>query len=183
VRPLAAQIPNKVAAFAFALIVVLGVSIATGYARELAALPRAATDLRSASQAAGEVLSCLQGVQDELSGGRTPAMVTAAASALRLCDLRPLEERVRLLRLPPAAMIADSDHRAGRAEIDAAVQILERMILDARAARAAMRADLDGGALTVAIVLSYRSFASGDARSSALSAEASARLATPRPPG
>jgi hypothetical protein len=163
---------------ACALASVLGATVALGGVREGRDLPQAAGALRSASEAAGEIKSCLQGVQDELAGGPTPRSIQNAKAALRLCDLRTLERRLAAVSLPGAAPIASRVRRLAREDIVEASRVMRRMVLDARAAKAAMAVDLGGSAQLTAVVLSYRAFAAGDDRSRSLAAEAAALLRT-----
>src|SRR4051812_32865883 len=165
--------PRRILLFAATLGLLLAASTAGGYVRERAALPGAARSLRAASQASSEVLSCLQGVQDELAGGKTAANVRNARAALRLCGLGPLERAVAEIHLPIQAPFANMQLTATYHDIVQATAVLHRQILDARAAELAMSADLTGLKRATTLILSYRAFVAGDQRSSALSVLAS----------
>ena len=159
---------------------------ATLYAatRERAELPGAAAAFLQATISAGEVTTCLGGVQDELYMPGQPRLRTgvplaAALDRLRTCDLRPLQGQLDRIHLPPDPPVMDHARRRAAADIAPGLADLHRVVLDARGAARAMNQDLrhpDG----TAVILAYRSAQIGSDSAYALAVEALALLGDPQ---
>lgn len=173
------------AAGACGLAVLSGVTLA-GAAREKADLPTAAHALLLASDTASEVTSCLQGARDELYIPGVPhqlhsrAAVTAAERRLAGCDIDALAHDLDAVHVPPAAPVTARVRRVARADIVNAVAILDRVVLDARAADRLMRASLKGRADGTSVVLAYSSANTGSDVAYRLVLEALALLGDPQ---
>ena len=165
---------------------VLTVSVTVGAARERAALPTAGQALLQATIAASDVSGCLQGARDELYlPGQPPQLhnpiaVQAALGRLRVCDIDELARSVSAVKLPPAAAVTDSARRRARDDIANGVALLQRVVLDARAAKSALTRQVGGAADGTAVALAYRSADSGGTAAYALAEEALALLGHPQ---
>ena len=151
-----------------------------GAARERADLPGAAAQFLQATIVAGEVTTCLGGVQDELYLPGQPRLrsglsVRAARDRLRTCDLRPLQLQLDRIHLPPDPPVLDDSRRQAAADLRTGLGYLRRVVLDARGAARAMSQDLrhSNGA---AVILAYRSAQIGSDSAYALAVQALALL-------
>ena len=169
---------------ALVFIAVLGTALAAtvsfGMARERAGLPGAAKSVKAATVEAAALVSCFEGVQDDLfvgaNGGRTDKSAADAARRLTLCDVEPVARAVTAINIPAAAPVMTESRRRAQADLDEATTRLGRLVLDARAAEAAMRADLSSAAAGEMVALAFRSVSSGYREASGLAAEAAALL-------
>ena len=178
--------PMRVAAAAVCGLAVLTTVSFAGTVRERDALPKAAHQLLLATDDASAVTSCLQGARDEIYiPGAPPRLhdrvaVTAAERRLSGCDIDTLARDLDAVHLPPAAPITVRGRRIARADIVNAVAVLERVVLDARAADRLMRASLAGAPNGTAVVLAYSSANTGSDTAYRLVEEALALLGDPQ---
>ena len=162
------EVPARVVVVTTALIALLAVTVVAGTARERSGLPAAARALRPAVASAASLLSCFEGVQDDLFGGlarggaATPASRALASQSLRSCDVAGLRARVAAVHVPPAAPLTDAPHRQVRAELAAARSALDRAVLDAGATRDDMQAALTApDARAADVATGYRAVRAG----------------------
>ena len=138
---------NRTIVAALALPVLLVVALRSGWTREHASLPGSAAQLRLAVIDAGEVLTCFQGVQDELyvpGVGRvsTQAAVAAARARLATCDVAPLRAQLERIDLPPEPALDSGGERHSRALIADAVGWLQRVVTESIGTKRAMDANI-----------------------------------------
>lgn len=153
-------------------LVLLG-AVAVGVKRERQALPEATEQLRLATVASADLLTCFQGVQDDLyvdtAGTTTVASVGDARERLQGCDVDRLAALLQAIDVPPPAPLTTAARRRARAAVEDGAATLHRVVLDARGAKASMAADLSGGKEGSAVVLGVRAVAAGDGRANAQS--------------
>lgn len=143
------QASRRVVVAAIVLGTALLATMIGGDLRERAALPDAADGVRAAVAASSSLVSCFEGVQDDLDGGVDPngtiQVLHADRAAQRLvgCDPAQLEERIEAIVLPAPAPVTDPARRALRTEIDDAVTALRRAALEAHTTRRAWQEVLD----------------------------------------
>ncbi len=162
------EVPARILAVAAGMLVLLTATIVVGTARERGGLPVAAGALRTAVGSTAGLLSCFEGVQDDLFGGladgqrATAASRALAAASLDRCDVDRVAERVVAIAIPPAAPLTDAAHRTIRANLVAARDALLRAVLDARSTWAAMQTALGAAdARPADVATGYRAVASG----------------------
>ena len=146
-----------------ALAGVLGATVAAGGVRQRAAIEEATARLRVAVAEAASLTNCFEGVQDDLflwDGLRTTGSEASALDRLEGCDVGRLERRVARVLLPAPAPLAPAGEREVRAAIEEARVALDRVTLDARGTKRAMRADLAGGDGSL-VVVGYEAVRSG----------------------
>jgi hypothetical protein len=157
-----------------------------GATREKSGLPKAAHQLLQATDDASEVTTCLQGARDELYlpglAHRLHNRIAVAAAERRLasCDIGALAHDLDAVDVPPAAPVTVRERRIARADIVNAVAVLQRVVLDARAADRLMRASLSGSPDGTAVVLAYSSANTGSDVAYRLAEEALALLGDPQ---
>lgn len=178
--------PARVTAAGVCGLALLSAVTLAGAAREKASLPTAAHALLHATDTASEVTACLQGARDEIYIPGAPpqfhnrAAVEAAERRLSGCDIASLADDLSAVHVPPAAPVTSRDRRIARADIVNAVSVLQRVVLDARAADRLMRASLKGSADGTAVVLAYSSASTGSDVAYRLADESLALLGDPQ---
>lgn len=164
------QVPGRVLAAGLAMVVVLAAVLGGTIRRDRAALPAAAAELRLALNHTAAVLSCFEGVQDDLTSGPGGAPVATGVgppSRLESCDVDALAARTARITLPPAPPLSSGRDRAARQAIEQGAATLRRVVLDSAAAKAAMEAGSANALKSEKVVLAYRSAYSGFASASA----------------
>jgi len=135
-------------------------SVAAAWGREHRSLPAAATVLRSAELDAAALVSCFQGVQDDLLVGTDGHWVLQSVHGARVrlasCDTTALQDHLAAVDLPPAAPLAGPADRRARADLAAAASSLARVVLEARGTRRAMSRDLERRGYGAALVVGFR---------------------------
>lgn len=174
------QVPARVVAYAVVAAAALLVTLLLAHGRETRELPAATAALRLAVIEAGEVVECLNGIQDDLyvdAGGTvTPGSARAARERLALCELRPLERHLESIALsPPAPVTTDRNRRAHAAALNS-TRTLERLVLDVRGTRRLMAGDIRAGTKSTAVLVGYTAAEAGFRRANALLSEAEALL-------
>jgi hypothetical protein len=178
--------PVRVAAAGVCGLAVLASVSLAGTVRERADLPKAAHQLILATDDASAVTSCLQGARDEIYIPGSPPLlhdriaVGAAERRLAGCDIDSLARDLDAIHVPPAAPITVAKRRLARADIVNAVAVLQRVVLDARAADRLMRASLAGAPNATSVVLAYNSSNTGSDVAYRYAVEASALLGDPQ---
>ena len=177
---------TRAVAFAVSVTGVLSVTAIVGAERERRDLPISALRFRQATIDATALTTCLQGARDELYvPGRgallhDPGAVSASLARLRGCDVASLSSDLGRLELPPTAAVTSSARRLARADMVTGTAVLRQVVLDARGASAALERQVHGAADGTAVVLAYRSAASGSSVASGLADEALALLGDPQ---
>ena len=178
--------PVRVAAVGVCGLALLATVSFAGTVRERADLPKAAHQLLLATDDASAVTSCLQGARDEIYiPGAAPRLhdrvaVSAAVRRLSGCDIGTLSRDLSAVHVPPAAPITVRERRIARADIVNAVAVLQRVVLDARAADRLMRASLAGSPNAMSVVLAYSSANTGSDVAYRYAVEALALLGEPQ---
>jgi hypothetical protein len=179
-RRLGPQLSPRVAVFVIVLPALLVAAVLTGQAREHRELPAAAQQVRLAVDDAAELLSCFQGVQDELSipGQVHPSaqQVRSARSRLLTCHLGPLRARLDATNVPAAAAVTGDTDRVARQHLAGAASALRRVILEAEGTRKAMSLGLRSDRQGAEMVLGYRAAEAGYERAVVLLSTAEAML-------
>jgi hypothetical protein len=138
----------------------LTASIAAAWGREHRSLPGAAAALNLATIDAAALVSCFQGVQDDLlrneKGNFIRTTVRAAKTRLKGCDTQALRDHLAAVDLPPAAPLADGDDRAAYEGLGGARAALSRALLEAIGTKRAMARNLATGKDGTPLVVGYR---------------------------
>ena len=161
----------------------LVLAVLTGWVRQERALPGAAKELRLAVDQAAALMSCLQGVQDEvfvpgIGELTTEVAVAAARDRLSSCDTRSVEAQVAQVDVPPAAALSAGRQREARRVVAGAVASLQRLVLEAEGTGRAMAADLGGKRAGELVALGYRATEADYERANVLLVRAEALLSS-----
>ena len=174
------HVPLRVAIAATALPVVLATAVAAGAQRSHHELPRARAQLTAALSSASELSACLQEAQDELyPAGGLPSDRSRQEALARLssCPSEAFTAAVNDVTVPRAAAADDAQHQRARGDLSAAVEVLHRAALNARAVVERSRRDAShpqGDAS--ALVLGFRAFEAARLRADVLLTQLDADL-------
>lgn len=172
-------IRNRTIVAAIGLPALLLGALHAGSSREHASLPRSAAQLRLAVIDAGGVLTCFQGVQDEIyvpGVGRvsTPAAIGAARSRLATCDVGELETQLGEVDLPPQAALDGGPDRHARSLIVGALTALQQVVIESDGTKRAMAANITDNRQGELMVLGFRAAQLGYDRANGLYSEVQA---------
>jgi hypothetical protein len=155
------QMRVRTAVWATGLLTLMSVTLVAGRERELIELPRVQRELTLAIDDASELLSCMQGVQDEIylpgaASLETGPALGAARRRLSSCRVEPIRRRLDGIDLPPSAPIGRVELREARDALAETSDSLHRLVTEADGTIAAMDTELRARDSLEDVVLGYR---------------------------
>ena len=166
------SVPARVVALLIVLPVLLTSAVTYAAHRDRSALPDAIARVWEANLLLDSYMVCIQGVQDDVfaAGVRTPPSARKRAAALpRLagCGLTDLQRAARV-HLPPTPPLQAADLQRIRASVQDAIDLLQRISLDAATTQHATETFLRTGGSADVVAIGYRSLELASGRLEAL---------------